>query len=88
VSNLQANVNAQLTARLRYGRQRSVTSTISRSVAMLVDPRARAEVGMLVDRLGEDRIRVPEELAYNKAIELAGNTAETAHLTRRRDQLG
>jgi RNA polymerase sigma-70 factor (ECF subfamily) len=26
--------------------------------------------------------------AYNKAIELAGNTAETAHLTRRRDQLG
>jgi len=88
VSNLQANVNAQLTARLRYGRQRSVTSTISRSVEMLVDPRARAEVGMLVDRLGEDRIRVPEELAYNKAIELAGNTAETAHLTRRRDQLG
>ncbi|HVQ86579.1 MAG TPA: DUF6596 domain-containing protein, partial [Actinomycetes bacterium] len=26
--------------------------------------------------------------AYNKAIELAGNTAETAYLTRRRDQLG
>jgi RNA polymerase sigma-70 factor (ECF subfamily) len=26
--------------------------------------------------------------AYDKAIELAGNTAETAHLTRRRDQLG
>ena len=25
--------------------------------------------------------------AYDKAIELAGNTAETAHLTRRRDQL-
>ncbi|HEU5110735.1 MAG TPA: DUF6596 domain-containing protein [Micromonosporaceae bacterium] len=26
--------------------------------------------------------------AYDKAIELAGNTGETAHLTRRRDQLG
>jgi predicted RNA polymerase sigma factor len=26
--------------------------------------------------------------AYDKAIELAGNTAETACLTRRRDQLG
>jgi RNA polymerase sigma-70 factor, ECF subfamily len=26
--------------------------------------------------------------AYGKAIELAGNTAETAFLTRRRDQLG
>jgi RNA polymerase sigma-70 factor (ECF subfamily) len=26
--------------------------------------------------------------ASNKAIELAGNTAEIAHLTRRRDQLG
>ena len=27
-------------------------------------------------------------MAYDKAIELAGNTAETAYLTRRRDQLG
>ena len=26
--------------------------------------------------------------AYDTAIELAGNTAETAYLTRRRDQLG
>ena len=26
--------------------------------------------------------------AYDRAIELAGNTAETAYLTRRRDQLG
>jgi predicted GIY-YIG superfamily endonuclease len=26
--------------------------------------------------------------AYERAIELAGNTAETAYLTRRRDQLG
>jgi RNA polymerase sigma-70 factor (ECF subfamily) len=33
--------------------------------------------------------RVPEaRSAYDRAIELAGNTAETATLTRRRDQLG
>jgi RNA polymerase sigma-70 factor, ECF subfamily len=42
---------------------------------------ARAE---LLRRLG----RSPESReAYDKAIELAGNTAETAYLTRRRDQL-
>ncbi|MGW1340598.1 RNA polymerase sigma factor [Kribbella sp. NPDC002412] len=36
------------------------------------------------------RMRRSEEAhaAYDKAIELAGNTAEVAHLTRRRDQLG
>ncbi len=39
----------------------------------------------LLRRLG----RAPESrAAYDKAIELAGNTAETAYLTRRRDQLG
>ena len=39
----------------------------------------------LLRRLG----RGPESrTAYDKAIELAGNTAETAYLTRRRDQLG
>ena len=39
----------------------------------------------LLRRLG----RTPESReAYDRAIELAGNTAETAHLTRRRDQLG
>jgi RNA polymerase sigma-70 factor (ECF subfamily) len=32
----------------------------------------------------DDQARV----AYGRAIELAGNTAETAYLTRRRDQLG
>jgi RNA polymerase sigma-70 factor (ECF subfamily) len=43
---------------------------------------ARAE---LLRRLG----RVEQSLAaYDRAIELAGNTAETAYLTRRRDQLG
>ena len=31
---------------------------------------------------------VRSRAAYDKAIELAGNTAETAYLTRRRDQLG
>ncbi|MDX6326960.1 MAG: polymerase sigma-70 factor, subfamily [Nocardioidaceae bacterium] len=30
----------------------------------------------------------PSRAAYDRAIELAGNTAETAYLTRRRDQLG
>ncbi|MER5864920.1 DUF6596 domain-containing protein [Kitasatospora sp. NPDC002040] len=39
----------------------------------------------LLRRLG----RSPQaRAAYDKAIELAGNTAETAYLTRRRDQLG
>jgi len=32
--------------------------------------------------------REESRAAYDKAIELAGNTAETAYLTRRRDQLG
>ena len=31
---------------------------------------------------------VSSRAAYDKAIELAGNTAEAAYLTRRRDQLG
>jgi RNA polymerase sigma-70 factor, ECF subfamily len=31
---------------------------------------------------------VSNRAAYDIAIELAGNTAETASLTRRRDQLG
>jgi RNA polymerase sigma-70 factor, ECF subfamily len=43
---------------------------------------ARAE---LLRRLGQSQ---QSRAAYDKAIELAGNTAETAHLTRRRDQLG
>jgi hypothetical protein len=32
----------------------------------LVDPGARAEVGMRVDHPPEDRVRVPEELARNR----------------------
>jgi len=39
----------------------------------------------LLRRLGR---RHESRSAYDKAIELAGNTAETAYLTRRRDQLG
>ena len=31
--------------------------------------------------------RQESRAAYDKAIDLAGNTAETAYLTRRRDQL-
>jgi RNA polymerase sigma-70 factor (ECF subfamily) len=42
---------------------------------------ARAD---LLRRLGR---RAESRAAYDKAIELAGNTAETAYLTRRRDQL-
>ncbi|HYQ64895.1 RNA polymerase sigma factor [Actinophytocola sp.] len=38
----------------------------------------------LLRRLGESQ---QSRAAYDKAIELAGNTAETAYLTRRRDQL-
>ena len=43
---------------------------------------ARAD---LLRRLGRSE---ESRAAYDAAIELAGNTAETAHLTRRRDQLG
>ena len=39
----------------------------------------------LLRRLGYSQ---KSRAAYDKAIELAGNTAETAYLTRRRDQLG
>jgi RNA polymerase sigma-70 factor (ECF subfamily) len=39
----------------------------------------------LLRRLGRSR---QARAAYDKAIELAGNTAEVAYLTRRRDQLG
>jgi predicted RNA polymerase sigma factor len=39
----------------------------------------------LLRRLGRSH---KARAAYDKAIDLAGNTAETAYLTRRRDQLG
>ena len=39
----------------------------------------------LLRRLGRSQ---KSRAAYDKAIEMAGNTAETAYLTRRRDQLG
>jgi RNA polymerase sigma-70 factor (ECF subfamily) len=38
----------------------------------------------LLRRLGRSQ---KARMAYDKAIDLAGNTAETAYLTRRRDQL-
>jgi RNA polymerase sigma-70 factor, ECF subfamily len=38
----------------------------------------------LLRRLGHGQ---ESRAAYDKAIDLAGNTAETAYLTRRRDQL-
>jgi RNA polymerase sigma-70 factor (ECF subfamily) len=39
----------------------------------------------LLRRLGRSQ---ESRAAYDQAIELTGNTAETASLTRRRDQLG
>jgi RNA polymerase sigma-70 factor (ECF subfamily) len=45
----------------------------------------RATRADLLRRLGRSQMA---RAAYDKAIELAGNTAETAYLTRRRDQLG
>jgi RNA polymerase sigma-70 factor, ECF subfamily len=39
----------------------------------------------LLRRLGRSQ---QSRAAYDKAIQVAGNTAETAYLTRRRDQLG
>ncbi len=39
----------------------------------------------LLRRLGRSQ---KSRAAYDKAIELAGNSAEIAHLTHRRDQLG
>jgi RNA polymerase sigma-70 factor (ECF subfamily) len=44
----------------------------------------RATRADLLRRLGRSR---ESRAAYDKAIELAGNTAETAYLTRRRDEL-
>jgi predicted RNA polymerase sigma factor len=54
-----------------------------------VIPVARRQGNGLVRRLASTRGRLMlrwEGGAYDKAIELAGNTAETAYLTRRRDQ--
>jgi RNA polymerase sigma-70 factor (ECF subfamily) len=39
----------------------------------------------LLRRLGRSQ---ESRAAYNRAIELTGNAAETTHLIRRRDQLG
>jgi RNA polymerase sigma-70 factor (ECF subfamily) len=60
------------------------------AVDRLADPLAAYHVyhatrADLLRRLGRSG---PARAAYDRAIELAGNTAETAYLTRRRDQLG
>jgi RNA polymerase sigma-70 factor (ECF subfamily) len=60
------------------------------AVDRLADPLAayhayHATRADLLRRLGRSG---PARAAYDRAIELAGNTAETAYLTRRRDQLG
>ncbi|MBO2448351.1 RNA polymerase sigma factor [Actinomadura barringtoniae] len=59
---------------------------IDRLQAKLADYHAfHATRADLLRRLGRSQ---ESREAYDKAIELAGNTAETAYLTRRRDQLG
>jgi RNA polymerase sigma-70 factor (ECF subfamily) len=60
------------------------------AVDRLADPLAayhayHATRADLLRRLGRSG---PARAAYDRAIELAGNTAETAYLTRRRDELG
>ncbi|WP_203837827.1 RNA polymerase sigma factor [Winogradskya humida] len=61
-------------------------ATVDRLAARLADYHAfHATRADLLRRLGRSQ---ESRAAYDKAIELAGNTAETAYLTRRRDQLG
>ena len=60
-------------------------ATIDRLADRLADYHAfHATHADLLRRLGRSR---ESRTAYDKAIELAGNTAETAYLTRRRDEL-
>jgi RNA polymerase sigma-70 factor (ECF subfamily) len=61
-------------------------ATVDRLEDKLADYHAyHATRADLLRRLGRSQ---DSRAAYDKAIELAGNTAETAYLTRRRDQLG
>jgi RNA polymerase sigma-70 factor (ECF subfamily) len=61
-------------------------STVDRLVDQLAGYHAYyATRADLLRRLGRNQ---ESRVAYDKAIQLAGNTAETAYLTRRRDQLG
>lgn len=61
-------------------------ATVDRLAEALADYHAyHATRADLLRRLGRSQ---QSRAAYDKAIELAGNTAETAYLTRRRDQLG
>ena len=60
-------------------------ATIDRLEDRLADYHAfHASRADLLRRLGRAR---ESRAAYDKAIELAGNTAETTYLTRRRDEL-
>ena len=67
-----------LTQRLR---QLERDGLVSRTMHAEIPPRVEYEI----TDLGRSQ---QSRAAYDKAIELAGNTAETAYLTRRRDQLG
>ncbi|MEV4615469.1 DUF6596 domain-containing protein [Kitasatospora sp. NPDC049258] len=61
-------------------------ATVDRLADQLADYHAfHATRADLLRRLGHDR---QARAAYDRAIDLAGNTAEIAYLTRRRDQLG
>jgi RNA polymerase sigma-70 factor (ECF subfamily) len=63
-------------------------SAVARWPADGVPPNPGAWLTTTANRKAIDRIRSQKaRAAYDKAIELAGNTAETAYLTRRRDQL-
>ena len=76
------------------GPSRSPSSTARRSALATVDRLADPLAGYhayhatradLLRRLGRSE---QSRAAYDRAIELAGNTAESAYLTRRRDELG
>lgn len=60
---------------------RDIRDTDWSQILALYDQLVRAD---LLRRLGRSK---ESRAAYDKAIELAGNTAEIAHLTRRREQL-
>ena len=70
-------------AKGRYRGPVAVVASAHRKGGMrLTTVTPRADLLLRLGRSQESRA------AYDKAIELAGNTAETAYLTRRRDQLG
>ena len=73
----------QLTA--RSAETTPIAILLSEAIAFCVPADSALRDGAdLLRRLGRSR---ESREAYGRAIELAGNTAETAYLTRRRDQL-